>query len=124
MLISTHHQASSVSLHSRHSVTHWQVSLPRALWPQVCDSHYGALVCSSEAYGAKGCCGNSNAGCCGSCCNSSFDEDAFDVQAQKDRKEAEGTDAQLAPQVQMSAIKLKPQPEDAGSLIIAKAEDT
>ena len=62
-----------------------------------------------------------NAGCCGSCFNSSFDEDAFDVQAQKDRKEAEGTNAQPAPQAQMSATKLESQ--DAEGTTTCKAED-
>ncbi|KAF8884212.1 hypothetical protein CPB84DRAFT_172834 [Gymnopilus junonius] len=40
---------------------------------------------NTQAFGAGGCCGkNRNAGCCGSCCSDSFNEDSFDAQIQKD----------------------------------------
>jgi len=45
--------------------------------------------CNTHAFGANGCCNsNSTAGCCGSCCNKSFDEDRFDEQMEEDSKKS------------------------------------
>jgi len=53
------------------------------------------LTDSPATYGADGCCGsrNSNAGCCGSCCGKSFDEDIFDEQVKKDLEKTRDPDA-------------------------------
>ncbi|KAK0205494.1 hypothetical protein DFS33DRAFT_773642 [Desarmillaria ectypa] len=51
-------------------------------------------------WGANGCCcGNGQAGCCGSCCDKCFNEDDFDNRAKKD---AETTNQQMQPAQQMS----------------------
>ncbi|TFL03867.1 hypothetical protein BDV98DRAFT_563197 [Pterulicium gracile] len=38
--------------------------------------------CNQNAFGSRGCGGNR--GCCGSCCDESFDEDVFDRELRKD----------------------------------------
>ncbi|KAF9045245.1 hypothetical protein BJ165DRAFT_1404466 [Panaeolus papilionaceus] len=45
---------------------------------------FGALTnwCTTGTWGSGG--SNNTAGCCGSCCNKSFDDDAFEEQVAKD----------------------------------------
>lgn len=54
------------------------------------------IVPHTDAFGANGCCNsNSTAGCCGSCCNKSFDEDRFDEQMKEDSEKNTNNDGQL-----------------------------
>ncbi|EDR10278.1 uncharacterized protein LACBIDRAFT_317006 [Laccaria bicolor S238N-H82] len=65
-----------------------------------------ATWCNTQTFGAGGCpcCRNHVNGCCGSCCNDSFDEDAFD---KKVRKDLENTRDPNAP-ADSSALQLAP----------------
>jgi len=51
----------------------------------ICCSASLTSYCNTKNAGADGCCGRSSyAGCCGGCCNESFNEDSFDQQVKKD----------------------------------------
>jgi hypothetical protein len=56
----------------------------------------------SEAFGGNGCCssGNTTAGCCGSCCDDSFNEDSFDKHMAKSGAEPKAS--QPAPAGEMT----------------------
>jgi len=64
----------------------------------------GALqaYCNTKAFGGNGCCGSGNttAGCCGSCCDDSFNEDSFDKHMAKSGAEPKAS--QLAPAGEMT----------------------
>lgn len=64
----------------------------------------------TERYGGGSGSGR-NAGCCDSCCRSSFDEDAFDAQVKRDLEKTRDPNAQPAPTVQMTPVQ--PQAEGA-----------
>ncbi|RDB23763.1 hypothetical protein Hypma_009490 [Hypsizygus marmoreus] len=58
-----------------------------------------------DTFGAKccSCCGSGQAGCCGSCCGDSFNEDAFDKQVKKDLAKTRATEEELAKTTQPTA---------------------
>lgn len=65
-----------------------------------------------ERYGAGSGSGGS-AGCCGSCCKASFDEDAFDAEVKKDMEKTRDPNAQPVLKAPM-AVEKAPSEEGEG----------
>ncbi|KIY70225.1 hypothetical protein CYLTODRAFT_419956 [Cylindrobasidium torrendii FP15055 ss-10] len=63
-----------------------------------------AVWCNTKSYGDGG---NSTAGCCGPCCNKSFDEDGFDAAVKKDADRNRDSNTPMKPSEPMVATPVE-----------------